>query len=158
MEHEIIRIPSVGQTGREQLRHQCYDVRIDVFHREQGFPLDTEIDELCLISFNIGFLLISASWFRRLDETAEHFLLRLLPSLLPIGTIRASRTSTGVPSADYYKLSRLAVLKDYRRLHLARELMLALHSWVATDALSRGETSAKVVSHSQLPVIAFYVR
>ncbi|KAF8272117.1 hypothetical protein EI94DRAFT_1777112 [Lactarius quietus] len=91
MEHEIIRIPSVGQPGREQLRHQCYGVRIDVFHREQGFPLDTEIDKL--------------------DETAEHFLLRLLPSLRPIGTIRASRTTSTVP---HYKLSRLAVLKNYR--------------------------------------------
>jgi len=128
----------VGQTGREQLRHQCYGVRIDVFHREQGFPLDTEIDEL--------------------DETAEHFLLRLLPSLQPIGTIRASRTSTAVPGADYYKLSRLAVLKDYRQHHLGRELVFALHSWVATNALSRGETSAKVVSHSQLPAIAFYAK
>ncbi|KAH9060954.1 acyl-CoA N-acyltransferase [Lactarius vividus] len=132
--HEIIRIPSVGQSGRVQLCHQCYDVRIEVFHREQGFPLDTEIDEL--------------------DETAEHFLLRLLPSLRPIGTIRASRTS----NTDYYKLSRLAVLNDYRKLHLGRELVFALHDWVATDALSRGETSAKVVSHSQIPAIAFYAK
>lgn len=138
MEHEIIRIPSVGQTGREQLRHQCYDVRIDVFHREQGFPLDTEIDEL--------------------DEMAEHFLLRLLPSLRPIGTIRASRTSAGSSNTEYYKLSRLAVHKDYRKFHFGRELVLALHDWVATDALSRGETSAKVVSHSQIPVMAFYVK
>jgi hypothetical protein len=43
--HEIVLVPSVGQSGREQLRQQCYDVRIDVFHREQGFPLDAEIDE-----------------------------------------------------------------------------------------------------------------
>jgi len=113
-------------------------VRMDVFYREQGFPVDTEIDEL--------------------DEIAEHFLLRLLPSLRPIGTIRASRTSTGVPSADYYKLSRLAVLKDYRQLHFGRELVFALHSWVTTDALSRGETSAKVVSHSQIPAKPFYVK
>lgn len=135
MEHEIIRISSVGQPDREQLRRQCYDVRIDVFHREQGFPLDTEIDKL--------------------DETAEHFLLRLLPSLQPIGTIRASRAST-VP--NYYKLSRLAVLKAYRQHHFGRELVLALHSWVATDALSCGETSAKVVSHSQIPAMPFYVK
>jgi hypothetical protein len=45
MIHEIVLVPSVGQSGREQLRQQCYDVRIDVFHREQGFPLDAEIDE-----------------------------------------------------------------------------------------------------------------
>lgn len=43
--HEIIVVPGVGQPGREELRQQCYDVRIDVFHREQGFPLDTEIDQ-----------------------------------------------------------------------------------------------------------------
>jgi hypothetical protein len=43
--HQIVLVPSVGQSGREQLRQQCYDVRIDVFHLEQGFPLDAEIDE-----------------------------------------------------------------------------------------------------------------
>ena len=43
--HEIIIVPAVGEPGRDELRQQCYDVRIDVFHREQGFPLDTEIDE-----------------------------------------------------------------------------------------------------------------
>lgn len=157
MEHEIIRIPSLGQTGREQLRHQCYDVRIDVFHREQGFPLDTEIDELCLFHSDAikGFCAYFRSFasLRRLDETAEHFLLRLLPSLRPIGAIRASRTS-----ANYYKLSRLAVHKDYRKHHFGRELVLALHNYVATDALSRGETSAKVVAHSQISAIAFYVK
>ena len=43
--HEIIIVPAVGEPGREELKQRCYDVRIDVFHREQGFPLDTEIDE-----------------------------------------------------------------------------------------------------------------
>ena len=43
--HEIITVPAPGEPGREELRQQCYDVRIDVFHREQGFPLETEIDE-----------------------------------------------------------------------------------------------------------------
>ena len=62
----------------------------------------------------------------RLDETAEHFLLRLLPSLQPIGTVRASRASCG--GAPYYKLSRLAVLKDFRKHSLGRELVLALHN------------------------------
>ncbi len=92
----------------------------------------------------------------RLDETAEHFLLRLLPSLQPIGTVRASRASSG--GAPYYKLSRLAVLKDFRKHHFGRELLLALHKWVATDALSRGEHSAKVICHSQIPVKAFYAK
>lgn len=51
-EHEIIRIPSVGQSGREELIQLCYNIRIDVFHREQGFPLDTEIDELSILSLS----------------------------------------------------------------------------------------------------------
>jgi len=126
----------VGQSGREQLREQCYGVRIDVFHREQGFPLDAEIDEL--------------------DEIAEHFLLRLLPSLEPIGTVRTWRASSG--GVPFYKLSRLAVLKPYRNHHFGRELVVALHKWAATDCQSCGEQSAKVVCHSQLPVKAFYAK
>lgn len=43
--HEIIIVPAVGEDGCEELRQQCYDVRIDVFHHEQKFPLETEIDE-----------------------------------------------------------------------------------------------------------------
>lgn len=43
--HEIIVVPAVGEAGREELRQQCYDVRIAVFHHEQKFPLETEIDE-----------------------------------------------------------------------------------------------------------------
>ena len=43
--HEIVIVPAVGEDGREALRQQCYDVRIDVFHHEQRFPLETEIDE-----------------------------------------------------------------------------------------------------------------
>jgi len=100
-------------------------------------------------------MLISAPSYR-LDQTAEHFLLRLLPSLQPIGTVRASRASYG--GAPYYKLSRLAVLKYFRKYNFGRELVLALHRWVATDALSRGEHSAKVICHSQIPVKAFYAK
>jgi GNAT superfamily N-acetyltransferase len=79
-----------------------------------------------------------------------------LPTLQPIGTIRASRASSG--GVPYYKLSRLAVLKDYRKHHFGRELVLALHKWVTTDSLSRGEHSAKVTCNSQIPVKAFYAK
>jgi len=92
----------------------------------------------------------------RLDEAAEHFLLRLLPSLRPIGTIRASRGSSG--GAPYYKLSRLVVLKEFRKRHFGRELVLALHKWVIADAQSRGEHFAKLICHSQIPVKAFYAK
>ncbi|TFK55607.1 acyl-CoA N-acyltransferase [Heliocybe sulcata] len=133
--HEIILVPGVGQEGRTELRQQCYDVRIAVFVDEQGFPLDVEIDEA--------------------DETAAHFLLRLVPSLTPIGTIRSYKAT----NAPYYKLSRLAVLKDYRKYGFGRELVLALHNWVIQDAKGRGLTgSAPVVSHSQIPVKRFYAK
>lgn len=44
-QYEILVVPGVGAPHRDELRQECYDVRIDVFHREQKFPLDTEIDE-----------------------------------------------------------------------------------------------------------------
>ncbi|KIJ20385.1 hypothetical protein PAXINDRAFT_160959 [Paxillus involutus ATCC 200175] len=131
--HEIIVIPPAGHDGRQALLDQSINVRIDVFVHEQGFPLDVEVDEQ--------------------DPTATHFLLRLLPSLSPIGTIRAYK----VEGANYHKLSRLAVLRQYRKYHFGRDLVLALHRWVKDDAKRTGEMQvAKVVCHSQLPVKGFY--
>jgi hypothetical protein len=43
--HELVVIPVSRDMHGDLLRQQCYDVRIDVFHHEQGFPLETEIDE-----------------------------------------------------------------------------------------------------------------
>ncbi|KAI0375873.1 acyl-CoA N-acyltransferase [Pilatotrama ljubarskyi] len=131
--HEIIVVPAAGQPGREELRQQCYDVRIDVFHREQGFPLETEIDDY--------------------DEEATHILLRLVPSGQPIGTIRC------VKLKDYYKLTRLAVLKDYRQYRFGRLLVESLHDYVKSDARASGlggPDTVKVVAHSQIPVKGFY--
>ncbi|KAF9226701.1 acyl-CoA N-acyltransferase [Gyrodon lividus] len=131
--HEIIVIPPADQYGSRVLLDQCIDVRIDVFVHEQGFPLDVEVDEQ--------------------DPTATHFLLRLLPSLTPIGTIRTYK----VERTNYHKLSRLAVLKSYRQYHFGRDLVLSLHRWVKEDAKQTGELQvAKVVCHSQLPVKRFY--
>lgn len=87
----------------------------------------------------------------RFDESAAHFLLRLTPSKTPIGTIRAHK-------AGYYKLSRLAVLKDYRSHRFGRELVLYLHAWVMLDALKAGESVAEIVTHSQLYVKGFYAK
>ena len=50
-DHEIILVPPVGQSGREQLLQECYDVRINVFHHEQGYSPDVVIDKLRLPSF-----------------------------------------------------------------------------------------------------------
>ena len=57
---------------------------------------------------------------RRYDETATHILLRLTPSLTPVGTIRVTQ-----PKGTYYKLSRLVVLKEYRQFRFGRALVEA---------------------------------
>jgi len=120
----------------KELQQCCIQVRIDVFVHEQGFPLDVEIDAYDL---NPGTI---------------HFLLRLTPSQKPIGVIRGTRLSEA-----YYKLSRLAVLKDYRQFKFGRELVEALHDWVKLDALEKSTANAaKVVCHSQLPVKGFYAK
>ncbi|OBZ76375.1 hypothetical protein A0H81_03415 [Grifola frondosa] len=79
----------------------CYDIRIDVFHHEQGFPLEGEITDL--------------------DEEATHFPPRLVPSSKPVGTIRCTKTK------ECYRLGALAMLKDYRKYNFGRAPVLALH-------------------------------
>ncbi|KAL0949240.1 hypothetical protein HGRIS_009318 [Hohenbuehelia grisea] len=131
-EHEIVVLaPGCDQS----LRDQCFSVRIDVFHHEQKFPLDTEIDDM--------------------EDSSTHFLLRLTSSQTPVGTIRTYK----VPGGNYYKLSRLAVLKDYRQYRFGRELIEALHEWVTKDAIEKGHRDyVEIASHSQLPVKAFYAK
>jgi hypothetical protein len=48
-DHEIVLVPSQAGGRQELVRQGCYNVRINVFHREQGFPLEAEIDELRVI-------------------------------------------------------------------------------------------------------------
>ena len=90
---------------------------------------------------------------RRLDETATHILLRLPPSGKPVGTIRGTRGN------GYYKLSRLAVLSEYRKYGFGRALVLALHDWIKHDAVASGLTGvAKICCHSQIYAKPFYAR
>lgn len=148
-EHELI----VAQSQEEI--EQCYQIRIDVFHHEQRFPLETEIDEydiahLCKMPFTSD-----THTAHSLDPTAIHLLLRLKDELLtPIGTIRVSIIK------DYYKLSRLAVLKDYRQFKFGRKLVEGLHDWVKSHALTvqPGRATASIVLHSQIYVKAFYAK
>jgi len=157
-----------------------FSQRIEVFHNEQKFPLETEIDEPVFplqprrchsetsfpLFFAVFFCLLPRN--NRLDEgdKATHFLLRLTPSLTPIGTIRASRSSPGTTKRPYYKLSRLAVLKEYRRYRFGRALVQRLHDWVAEDTIARvtqqddehSPDVVEIVSHSQIPVKGFYVK
>ncbi|KAI6105920.1 acyl-CoA N-acyltransferase [Pisolithus sp. B1] len=135
-DHEIITLPAAGHRNYQPLLDQCLNVRVEVFVHEQGFSLDDEFDKH--------------------DPTATHFLLRLLPSKLAIGTIRGTKMVDSNGDA-YYKLSRLAVLKPYRRYRFGRDLVLALHGWVKEDAKRSSDVDmAKVVAHSQISVKQFY--
>lgn len=44
-DYEIIKVPDSAEEGRDALKQQCLDLRIEVFSNEQGFPVETEIDE-----------------------------------------------------------------------------------------------------------------
>ena len=43
--YELIVVPPPGSPDRDELLQQCYDLRVEVFHREQGFSLEDEFDE-----------------------------------------------------------------------------------------------------------------
>jgi hypothetical protein len=78
-----------------------------------------------------------------------------VPSLIPIGTIRAYSPN----GAFYYKLSRLAVLKEYRQFKFGRDLVFALHDWVKAETKRiEGLDHAEVIAHSQIPVKPFYAK
>ncbi|KAL1708556.1 acyl-CoA N-acyltransferase [Schizophyllum commune] len=117
---------------------QCFSIRTRVFFDEQQFPISTEFDE------------------HDDDPATGHILLRLTPSLEPIGTIRAIRP----PGTTYYKLTRLAVLKDYRQYRFGRALVHALHDWVRRHvaAAQPDAATAEIVCHSQLYVKGFYAK
>ncbi|KAF5364331.1 hypothetical protein D9756_000180 [Leucocoprinus leucothites] len=67
------------------------------------------------------------------EDISSHILLRLTPSLVPIGTIRGYL----VPgTTDTYKLTRLAILKEYRQYGFGRKLVDALHDWAKSHAIA----------------------
>lgn len=94
---------------------------------EQKFPLDTEIDSY--------------------DDhgVSVHFLLRLLPSLEPIGVVRLV-LSKG-------KVGRLCVLQEYRQHGFGRDLMMKCHELAASRLGLK-----QVELHAQIYVIPFYAR
>lgn len=141
--HEIILVKSDDKT----LTEQCKEIRIKgsslvvspnkltdnppppplVFVDEQKFPLDAEIDEY--------------------DDPGQsvHFLLRLLPSLEPIGTIRLVLAKG--------KVGRLCLLKDYRKCGFGRDLMVKCHQMSASEpGLSQTEL------YAQIPAMPFYAK
>ncbi|KIO15305.1 hypothetical protein M407DRAFT_247254, partial [Tulasnella calospora MUT 4182] len=100
-EHELILVESYDK----ELTQQCIDVRIKVFTDEQGFPIETEIDEYDKPGASV------------------HFLLRLCSSLEPVGCVRLVKAKG--------KVGRLCVSKDYRKYGFGRDLMNQCHSIAA---------------------------
>ncbi|KZV70314.1 acyl-CoA N-acyltransferase [Peniophora sp. CONT] len=106
--HEVIVISDYPE-DEERLRQQCIDVRRAVFCAEQGFSVALNTDEN--------------------DATATHLLLRLTPSLTPIGTLRLYR----VHDASYLMLGRVSILSVYRKYGLGKVLMQAAHERVVRE-------------------------
>ncbi|KAF7332313.1 Glucosamine 6-phosphate N-acetyltransferase [Mycena kentingensis (nom. inval.)] len=125
-----------------QIIAECHRIREQVFHVEQKFPLDTEFDEV--------------------ENVAMHFLVRATDTdpttgettVKGVGTIRGT-SPDAYPGKTCYKLSRLAVLADYREHKLGRRLVESLHEWIVEDAIATNRP-AVIEAHSQLPVIGFY--
>ena len=127
-----------------------------MFVHEQKFPLEVEEDgqvhcRLCgeIISYMpYGHL--------RIDAYATHFLLKLVPSQIPIGTIRMHKP----PGVTYYKLTRLAVIKQYRKHRLGAALVQRAHQFAVHDHVKSSGLGGpvKVIAHSQIPVKPFYER
>lgn len=83
-----------------------------------------------------------------------HLLLRLLPSLEPIGTVRLIDLS---PTKK--KLGRLCVLKEYRSFKFGKALVLASHKAIIDRARAASIAEELEVSlHSQLYVKGLYTK
>ncbi|PVG00469.1 acyl-CoA N-acyltransferase [Serendipita vermifera] len=130
--HEIIPV----NDDAPDLVKQCVDLRIAVFVDEQKFPLDTEIDKY--------------------DGPGKstHLLLRLVPSLEPIGTVRLVHLSS-----TEKKLGRLCVLKEYRNFKFGKDLVLAVHDYLQKQGSPPdAEGPISISLHSQIYVKGFYAK
>ncbi|WVQ84096.1 hypothetical protein IAT38_006241 [Cryptococcus sp. DSM 104549] len=138
----------------------CYDIRVEVFCVEQGFSLDTEIDEYD--PHSIHFMLttpvespppVSTSSIPPSNSALEG------TTAKPIGTIRF------VPGKS--KLTRLALDKEYRKFGFGKVLVQGMEDWVAENAVKEklgevveeeGKRWLKIKCHSQLYVKPFYAK
>lgn len=108
--------------------------------------MDTEFDE-SVTTHTYTYTSDGLFVFRSKEELATHLLLRLIPSLTPIGTIRGYLIPQ---TTDTYKLTRLAILEDYRKYGFGRKLVEAFHDWVKSDA-SANSTRGSVIMNPSLP-------
>lgn len=98
------------------------------FTKNKGFQLMMRLTNMSFVFLVSSFMVISSSLNSKRDN-ASHLLLRLTPSLTPVGTIRCIKLAPFT-----YKLTRLAVLKTYRNQNLGRSLILAFHNHVKAQA------------------------
>ncbi|KAE8538608.1 hypothetical protein D1P53_004970 [Cryptococcus gattii VGV] len=135
----------------------CYDIRMEVFCVEQGFTVEDEMDESDPHSFH--FLLttpvssppdVSTSSLFPTNGTSD-------TTEKPIGTIRF------VPGKS--KLTRLAILKDYRKFGFGRVLVEGMENFVRQNAVEQslgkiieeqGGRWINIKCHSQIHAIPFY--
>ncbi|CAD6573305.1 MAG: hypothetical protein TREMPRED_000773 [Tremellales sp. Tagirdzhanova-0007] len=97
----------------------CYDIRMEVFVVEQGFPVDTEIDDYDPISTHF-FLNVPIT-----DPPPESTSFITLPSVTSSSTLKPVGTVRWTPSKA--KVSRLALLPAARKQGYGRQLLEAVH-------------------------------
>ncbi|ORY27782.1 acyl-CoA N-acyltransferase [Naematelia encephala] len=136
----------------------CYDVRIEVFAVEQGFPLETEIDEYDPIS--VHFLLCVSQPSPPPESTSS--ISPFSNSTSHSSTSKAIGTIRWTPSIG--KVARLAILSPYRKYGLGRKLVEALHAHAANGGQEMekiikyvdGKRVAQLKLHSQMQVVPWY--
>ncbi|HWL26208.1 MAG TPA: GNAT family N-acetyltransferase [Ureibacillus sp.] len=108
-------------TNEEEL-NQAFEIRKEVFVKEQGVPLSDEFDE-----------------YDHLDGRCEHLLVYYNDQA--VGTSRIRTVD------EYGKLERICLLKDFRSLGLGKVIVLALEEIAKEQGLSKvklhGQTHAE---------------
>jgi len=138
-----VLVPSAGKPGRDQLLQQCYSIRVDVFHRGQGFSLYAEIDKLVFFSLkqlinplkgcHCTYVFLSPSQFRL------HSRALLAP---PLAFSSFDRDHSGIPSFFFSRRRPRPALQTEPTCHPQRFPQARL--------FSRARARAPRVGHRQL--------
>jgi predicted GNAT family N-acyltransferase len=104
----------------------AYPIRHQVFVVEQRIPIELEIDEH--------------------DSVAQHLILLL--NQKPIGTARIFPANH--QSNDYFKIGRLAILKEHRQQGLGSKMMGVLINYAEIHQYK------KISLHAQVDALGFY--
>ncbi|KAJ7175338.1 acyl-CoA N-acyltransferase, partial [Mycena filopes] len=142
MSRTIVSTELVCGKADQKITSECHRIRKDVFHLEQGLPLETEYDGV--------------------EDVSTHFLLRVTErdpttgeqTVKSVGTVRGTAPDA-YPSGRRYKLSRLAIDKEYRKHRFGRRLVESLHEWVLEDAKAASRP-AEVECNSHIFTMGFY--